>query len=160
MKRDVIGIGACPHCGTAEELRVDRGRQVYMKCFGIVTGKRCGFQCTWPTAESTVALAEAARIGWLGPIPYGYFPPGEHEKNSYAHNLKGKDHEKFRDAAPYEFDVIEPGKRPQPKSEPVKQPEPAPRPEPVKQPEPAKQPEPVRTDPGTQPRRFRLGGGR
>lgn len=144
--RDTIGVAACPHCGALQELRVNKGRRVYLKCFGTVEGLACGFECAWPGAESAKTIAAAAKDGWLGPIPYGYFPPTSEQGNSYAHVLdKITDHETRRETGPYVINVIERGKR-QPAAAP--QPEPTPRAEP--EPAPAA---------GTQPRRpFRFGG--
>lgn len=123
--RDVIGVTACPHCGTLDEMRVNSGLMVYLKCHGEVDGQRCGFSCIWPGAESKQTRAAAARDGWLGPIPYGYFPPTKSDGNSYAHILDGIDYETRRNVAPYIINLIGRGAAAVPPATPAPAPAPA-----------------------------------
>lgn len=147
--RNVIGITRCT-CGALVEMRVTSGKAalVFYKCTGEVDGERaCGKDSREGGPSSRRARAEAARLGWLGPIPYGYFPPTTDEGNSYGHNLsKIGDFEQLRTVDPWRLEGVQHG----PAAHGV---EPAPAPVSEPEPEPVAEPEPAAAAPRAEPKR-------
>lgn len=132
--RNVIGIGRCKNCSADVELRINSGRKVYYFCDGMADDKACQDFHRWNERVSKRAIAESARDGWLGPVPYQYFPPTKAEGNIYA--AASVDAEAKRAAAPYEPKRSEGGPAPaEPRpAEPIAEPEAEPVPEPRAEP--------------------------